>query len=136
MDASPHAAAPGTGAPEPGDRPAGGQLNAALARAIVAVHRRCVGRGPTRAQAFFRHNVVVVVLEGVLTTEEQTLLAGGRAERVREVRRELHAAMRPELAAAAERLTGRRVSAVLSDGHLDPDMASHVFILDAAVDGS
>src|SRR4051794_37202191 len=32
----------------------GGELNASVARAAVRLHRSYVGRGPTRARAFFR----------------------------------------------------------------------------------
>ena len=38
--------------------------------------------------------------------------------------------MGKELTRSVEQLTGRRVIALMSDNHLDPDMAVEVFILD------
>lgn len=38
--------------------------------------------------------------------------------------------MQPDFQEAVERLTGRRVLAVLSDHRLEPDAAAEVFILD------
>ena len=37
---------------------------------------------------------------------------------------------------AVERLTGRKVLALISGKHVDPDIAAEVFILDARFDGS
>ena len=63
----------------------------------------------------------------------------GRAERGREpqsrrraryARRLFQGAMGEELTRSVEQLTGRRVIALMSDNHLDPDMAVEVFILD------
>jgi uncharacterized protein YbcI len=115
--------------------PLGGELNAAIARAVVGIHRHHVGRGPTKAQVFFRHNVVVTILGDVLTRAEQTLVANGEHDTVLELREQLHEAMRPELVAAVERLSGRAVIAFMSDAHLDPDMAVEVFVMDRAVAG-
>lgn len=113
--------------------PVGGELNAAIARAVVGIHRHHVGRGPTKAQVFFRHNVVVTLLGDVLTRAEQTLIENGEHATVLELREQLHEAMRPELVAAVERLSGRTVTVFMSDAHLEPDMAVEVFVLDRAV---
>jgi uncharacterized protein YbcI len=110
-------------------------MNAAIARAVVGIHRHHVGRGPTKAQVFFRHNVVVTVLGDVLTRAEQTLIENGEHPTVLELRAQLHEAMRPELVAAVERLSDRTVIAFMSDSHLEPDMAVEVFVLDRPVGG-
>ena len=60
----------------------GGELNAAVARAAVRVHRWHAGRGPTKARAFFRHDVVVAVLEDALTVTERSLIADDRRDAV------------------------------------------------------
>lgn len=108
-------------------------MNAALTRSVVAVQSRVAGRGPTRARAFFRHDVVVVVMEDALTTAEHELVAGGRAAAVLDLRKQLQELMRAELVAAVERLTGCRVLALLSDNHIDPDVAIEVFVLDRSL---
>jgi uncharacterized protein YbcI len=109
------------------------RLNAALASAIVRIHHRHVGRGPTKAQSFYRHNIIVVAMQDALTTAERTLVAEGKPDLVRSVRRELQGSMREELIEAVHLLTGRHVVAFMSDNHVDPDMAVEVFVLDAPV---
>jgi uncharacterized protein YbcI len=121
------------GAAEPSDQPTGGQLNAAIVRRVVQVYGEYAGRGPAKAQAFFHGNVVVVVLHGTHTRAERRLVADGRGEVVAAMRREIQRTMRPELGAAVEKLTGARVLATLSDSHVDPDVASEVFVLDAPI---
>jgi uncharacterized protein YbcI len=117
-----------------GDVLTGGQLNAALARAVVQIHRRYIGRGPTKAQAFFRGNVVVVVLREVMTKAEQSLAQRGEAQAVLDTRRRFQEAMHADLQEAVERLTGRRVIAFMSDNSVEPDMAAEVFVLDRPID--
>ena len=113
--------------------PAGGELNAALARQIVQVHRRYVGRGPSRARAFYRDNVVVVILSDVMTRAEQTLAACGRRDAVLAGRDNIVSAIRPQLEQTIEALTGCHVEDVLSDMSPETDMASMVVVLDRPV---
>lgn len=117
------------------EAPAGGELNAALARQIVQVHRRYIGRGPSRARAFYRDNVVVLILSDVMTRAEHTLAASGRRDAVLAGRANLLAAMRRTLEETVERLTGCRVDGVLSDMSPETDIASLVFVLDRPVPG-
>jgi uncharacterized protein YbcI len=117
----------------PGPDTGAGQVNAALARAVVRVHRTVVGRGPTKAQAFFRHDVVVVLMRDVLTPIERTLAANDDADTVRSARRTCGRAMRPELEAEVARLTGCKVEATLADTDVYNDTAILVFTLDRAV---
>jgi uncharacterized protein YbcI len=111
----------------------GGELNASIARAVVRIYREICGRGPTKARATYRGNVVVVVLEQVLTQVERSLVASGRRNEAVALRRDLHGAMREELALAVGELTRCRVRAVMGDTEFDPDVAAEVFVLDQAV---
>jgi uncharacterized protein YbcI len=111
----------------------GGELNAALARAVVRLHHKHMGRGPSTARAFFRENTVVVVVEGVMTLAERSLAAGGRQGAVRDIHRDLVEVMRTDLTAAAEDLTNRRVAALMSDIDVESDVASVVLVLDGAI---
>jgi uncharacterized protein YbcI len=115
--------------------PAGGRLNQDIANAVVRRHKRFVGRGPTRAQAFFRHNFVVVVLEDSLTEAERRLVAGGHREEVLRMRLRYQQAMRDELVSAIEELTHGKVRAFLGGNHSDPDLAFALFVLDRPVAG-
>jgi uncharacterized protein YbcI len=86
----------------PGEAGAGGRLNAAIGNAALRLLGKYARRGPPKAQAFFRQNVVVVVMEEQLTRAERTLVAAGRREIVHRMRRELRMTMRADLTAAAE----------------------------------
>jgi uncharacterized protein YbcI len=113
-----------------------GTLNAALARGVVRIHRNLVGRGPTKAQAFFRGNIVVVLMREVLTPMERTLGENDEADGVRDMRERAREAMLPELREAVQTLTGRTVRACLGDTDVEADTAVLVFILDEPVAAS
>jgi uncharacterized protein YbcI len=115
------------------DRGVGGELNASIARAVVGIYRGICGRGPTKARATYRGNVVVVVLEQVLTQAERSLAASGRGVEALALRRGLHAVMRDELALAVSERTRCTVRAVLGDAEFATDLAVEVFVLDREV---
>jgi uncharacterized protein YbcI len=106
------------------------QLNAAVARAVVHNHKQHLGRGPSKVHAFFRGNVVVVVLEDTMTPAERSLSNDGKGATVLGFRAELESTMRTDIVAAVELLTDRQVVAFMSASHLDPDMAAEIFVLD------
>jgi uncharacterized protein YbcI len=128
--------APPVGSAWEGPDGTGGEMNAQIARSVVAAYRVAYGRGPAKARSMFRGDVVVVVLEDVLTPAERSLIESGRAEAALEMRRSLHAAMRPELERAVADATGCGIRAVMGDTHDDPDAAVEVFLLDGPVDPS
>ena len=97
------------------------------------IHRERVGRGPTKAQAFFRRNVVVVVMEDALTRGEKNLVAAGRAAAARAIRAHYAQMMRGDLVAAVQELTGGLVVAFLHDSSAEPDVSVQLFVLDRPV---
>jgi uncharacterized protein YbcI len=105
-------------------------LNRALANAVVRCYSRLAGRGPTNAQAFRCGNLVVVLLGGVLTLVEKTLVASGRQDAVRKHRAAMHDTMGSELAGAIQRLTGRRVESAMRADDVDSDLAAELFVLE------
>lgn len=116
-------------------RPTGGQLNERIATAVVRAQKGLLGRGPTRARAFFRHNFVVVVTEDALTVGERMLADGGEHDAVLWMRQRYQEAMRAELVGAIEELTASKVEAFMSGNHIDPDLTFELFVLDRAVPG-
>lgn len=113
-----------------GERLNGGELNAALTREVVRIHTANLGRGPNKSFSFHNGNVVITILQDVLTKAEQNLSANDHNEAVLEMRQLFQRTMAAELKESVERLTGRAVVAFMSDNHLKPDMAVEVFILD------
>jgi uncharacterized protein YbcI len=115
--------------------PTGGDLNAAVARAVVRFHREETGRGPNKAKAFYRDDVIVVVLEDLMTQVERRLVARGQEEVVRRLRAAFQETLRAELVPLVEEITGARVRAFMSSNHLEPDMAIEAFVLDQPIRG-
>ena len=112
------------------DEPTGATLHAAISRAVVGLLRDYTGRGPTSARTTIRENVVLVLLEQTLTKGEQSLVNKGRTDKVIEIRHEFQEAMREESSDKIAELTGRRVLAMLSANHVNPDIGAEIFILD------
>jgi uncharacterized protein YbcI len=119
-----------------GNTGAAGELNAEITRSIVQIYRAVRGRGPTKARAWFRGDVVVVVLEGICTPTERSLVAGGRSAEAARLRRDLHGVMEDLLRDAVAGLTGAGVRVVLGASAHDPDVAVEAFMLDRTVDAS
>src|ERR1700760_4131733 len=116
-----------------GERGHAGELNAAITRAVVRVHSQYVGRGPTKAQTFYRGPMVVTVMENAMTKAEQSLVRDGEFEIVLGMRQRFQRTMREDLIAEIEQLTGRKVVAFMSDNHFDPDLAAELFFLDGPI---
>lgn len=108
----------------------GEDLNATITRQVVKARRRYMGRGPTTARSFYRHNVIVVMMQGLMTGAETSLVAHGKAEAVLEMRDRLRGVMDSALVPAIENLTGRQVVASMGADHIEPDMAAALFVLD------
>jgi len=123
------------GTTDTGERPAGGRLNAAVARAVVHAHNEYRGRGPTRAQAFFNEQVIVVLMEDTMTRAERSLVRDGKNDAVFEIRRQMQSTMHADMVASIEDLTGRKVIAFMSANHIAPDYAAELFVLDASIAG-
>ncbi len=108
----------------------GGELNAAVTREVIRIQSESHGRGPKKAFSFHNGNVLITVLEEVLTPAERKLAGSGQGEAVLKMRRLYQSTMAGEMKQRIEAVTGRRVTALMSDNHVEPDMAVEVFILD------
>lgn len=100
---------------------------------VVHLMSEFTGRGPTKARTSIDDDLISVVLRETLTKGERTLVADGNSQLVLRTRKAYQDAMRMDLIEGVERLTGRTVIALLSDNHLDPDIAVESFVLSPAV---
>ena len=107
-----------------------GQLAAAISNAIVGIHSKHYGKGPTKAKTYLVDDTVVCVMQDVFTTVEHTLIQNGKGEMVREVRTTFQYALRAEFTDAIRELTGREPRAFLSQIDWDADIAVEVFVLE------
>lgn len=110
-----------------------GKLLASISDELVRLHKEYHGRGPDKARTYYTDDVIVCLMGGGFERVEQSLLEGGRAGAVVVQRREFQDMMQEHFRAAVERLTGRRVLAVMADSHQDPDLLLEVFILESAL---
>jgi uncharacterized protein YbcI len=74
------------------------------------------------------------MLEQTLTKGEQSLVAKGRSEQVLGIRHEFQEAMREESSAKVAELTGRKVIAMMSANHIEPDLGAEIYVLDGPPD--
>jgi uncharacterized protein YbcI len=90
------------------------------------------GRGPTKAKTVITGDMVTILLADTLTKGERMLVEKGKSGRVLGLRDEYRLAMRDDLTALVERQLNRRVIALMSQNHLEPDFAVEVFVLEPA----
>src|ERR1700750_1591450 len=107
-----------------------GSVRAALANALVAMMKQHYGRGPTAAKAWILDDYVFVAMEGGLTRNEETLIADGKEDLVREYRLGFQETMREVSMGAVAGLTGRAVLDYHSQIVFDPPRAFEIFILE------
>ena len=110
-------------------------MAAAISNATVRLLSEYTGRGPTRARTYINETLISVVLRDTLTTGERSLVNNGETDLVLANRKAYQRTMGPELVAAVELISGRKVLAFLSDNHIDPDCAVESFVLVPRVDG-
>lgn len=106
-----------------------GSLRAAIANAMVGLKKQYYGRGPEAAKAYVEDDYIFVVLEGGLTRNEETLLAAGHEDLVRQYRLAFQEVVGPTATGAVEELTGRRVIGYHSQIVFDPARAFEIFVL-------
>ena len=88
-------------------------------------HRR------TTATTYINDNVVVCVLEDILSSHESEEIADGQSRRVLDGRIAFQEGAEDAFTAAVERLTHRRVTAFLSGNQTAPGIACELFFLEA-----
>jgi uncharacterized protein YbcI len=109
---------------------AGEQL-AAVTNGIVKLYHEYYGRGPTKAKSYILDDrILVCVLEETMTKVEETLVANGHGDKVREVRLVFQEAMADEFKREVSEHTGRNVIAYHSQLALQPDIGFEFFVLE------
>jgi uncharacterized protein YbcI len=109
-----------------------GPTLAEVTNAIVRLHREHYGKGPTRSKSYVMDDVLVCVMQDVLTTVERTLVEAGEEARVRDTRFAFQEAMRGRFVEAVERIMGRPVLGVTSQILVTRDVAIELFLLGPA----
>jgi uncharacterized protein YbcI len=110
----------------------GRDLTRAISAAMVELYATFYQHDRTTATTYINDNVVVCVLENILTQDEGMLIAQGSTSQVIDGRVAFQTDTQDEFTAAIQRLTHRRVTAFLSANQTTPGVACELFLLDAA----
>jgi len=97
---------------------------------MVKLYAQVYGHGRTTASTYINGDVVVCILEDILSSPEHELVATGGADEVLDRRIAFQADHEDEFSAAVERLTRRRVVAFLSGNQVSPGIACELFFLE------
>lgn len=95
----------------------------------MELYAEVYGHDRTTARTYINDNVVVCILEDILTSSEQELVAAGNESDVIDGRVTFQADREDQFSAAVERLTQRRVVAFLSANQTSPGVACELFFL-------
>ena len=117
------------GDPAPSEGP---KLTEAISAAMVTLYGAFYDHDRTTATTYINDNIVVCVLENILTADEDTLVADGARGKVIDGRVAFQTDTEDEFTAAVQRLTHRRVVAFMSANQTTPGVACELFFLDAA----
>jgi len=113
----------------------GEALTSAISAAIAGLYRQFYGHDRTTATTYLNDNVVLCVLEDILTTSESRLVKFGCSEEVIDGRISFQSNTQDAFTAAVEKLTARRVVAFLSANQTTPGCACELFFLDGEEGG-
>jgi uncharacterized protein YbcI len=105
-------------------------IRAEISREMVRLYKEQFGRGPTKARTEFGGpDIVICTLEQSLTPAEQSLVAMGEHQRLRDTRMYFQHATEGQFRETVERITGRPVRAFVSGIDTCVDVSSEVFHL-------
>jgi uncharacterized protein YbcI len=110
--------------------PARPSVTQELANGMVHWYQQRFGRGPTQAKAYVEEEYVLVVLGGVQSQAEETLVEQGDAQAVVNLRRAIREGHKQALCELVAELTGRRVKTMLSDHNPYENTSAMVFLFE------
>lgn len=93
-----------------------GQLEAQFSREMIKFEKDHFGRGPLEARTFFLNDMILVRLRGILTPAETKLAQTSEGRTlVKETRRQLFEASRPELETIVQTVVQCQVTSLHTD---------------------
>jgi uncharacterized protein YbcI len=108
----------------------GDALLTAVTGEMVALHERYHHRVPATAKTqLLEDDLIAVVMGGVFTDVEKTMIELQRGTVVQETRSAFQDAMQQRFIESVERLSGREVLTFISNSHVGPDIEIELFVL-------
>ncbi len=108
----------------------GDELTRAISASMVKLYARHYGHDRTTGTTYINDNVVVCVLEDILSSRESEEIADGQSRKVLDGRIAFQEGAEDAFTAAVERLTRRSVTAFLSANQTTPGVACELFFLE------
>lgn len=116
--------------PSPTPPLTGDALLEAVTESMVALHERYHHRAPATARTqLMDGEMLAVVMGGVYTDVEKTMIELQRHTIVQQTRSAFQDAMQDRFIGEVERLSGRRVTLFVSNSHVGPDLEIELFVL-------
>ena len=104
-------------------------FRAEIQREIVKLHKRHFGRGPTKTKLYLHEDSILMLMFHGHTAAEGSLAASGDTRGVSQTRVDISEDIKVQYIEVVERLTGRQVVGFMSSSQQDPDLLSHVYVL-------
>jgi uncharacterized protein YbcI len=101
-----------------------------ISNQLTRSHREHFGRGAGNVKTVIQKGFVITFLEDIYTPIEKTLISGGHEQLVIDCRFAFQQMMRDNYVGVIESVTGRKVRAFLSQNHIDPAIATEMFVLE------
>jgi uncharacterized protein YbcI len=101
-----------------------------IQREIIKLHKEFFGRGPVRSKLYMQRDSVLMLMFEGHTRGEESLRAAGERRSVAQGRVDISESARERFIDVVERNTGRRVVGFMSSSQQDPDLLSHVYVLE------
>lgn len=114
-----------------GDALGGSRLTDAISAAMVELYAEHYDHARTKATTYINDNIVVCVLENILSFDETALIQDGGSSDVLDGRVAFQEGVADEFTASIERLTHRSVTAFPSANQTSPRVACELFFLEA-----
>jgi uncharacterized protein YbcI len=107
------------------------QRLAAISASMAALVREHYGRDSIKVKAYALEDMIVVVIRGRgFTPLEKAMIDGGEPQGVIALRTDFENIMADRYKQVINRATGRKVLALLSQSHVDPDITVETAFLD------
>lgn len=106
------------------------ELTDSVSKAMVHLYAEAYGHDRTTAKAYINDNVVVCILEDILSVGETGDIADGESSDVIDERVAFQNRSEDKFTNAVEHLTGRTVTAFLSANQTSPGVACEMFFLE------
>ena len=101
-----------------------------LANRVVGWYAERFGRGPNKTKGYINDDFAMILMSGVQSQAEHTLVEQGDSQAVFNLRRAIKEAHKDALCALIAEITGRPVRMMLSDHKPDEDTSILVFLFE------